>query len=120
MGRILIADDEESILSVMMDILQDAGHEVKGVGDGAAALAELEQNQYDVALIDVMMPKMGGYHVAVKIHAMPNPPKIVIVTARSFDADHHLLTNVGVDAYLPKPFAKQDLLNVVTKLLSQK
>ena len=119
MGKVIIADDEEHILSVMVDVLTDAGHDVKGVPDGPSMLAELKLNNYDVALIDVMMPKMNGYQVAAQIHGLPEPPRIVIVTSRSYDGDRSVVSNVGVDAFLPKPFANQDLVKVVANLLAK-
>src|SRR5688572_24025592 len=105
MARVLIADDEEQILSVMMDLLESAGHEVVGVTDGQEALRVLKTRDFDVALIDVMMPKVDGYHVAQQVHGLPNPPKVVIVTSRDYDGDKHALQAAGAAAFLPKPFA---------------
>lgn len=116
--RILIADDEAEILDVMRDVLEDAGYEVTGVGDGAQALSLLKDTKFDVALIDVMMPKLDGYHLAAQIHGLPNPPKVVIVTSRNFDRDERTLRSVGVAAFLPKPFSNRDLLEVVATLVS--
>jgi DNA-binding response OmpR family regulator len=84
------------------------------------ALQMLRQEAYDVALIDVMMPKLDGYHVASMIRGLPNPPKIVIVTSRNYDKDRNVLEMVGVDAFLPKPFSNRDLLEVVTTLIKRK
>lgn len=120
MGRILIADDEEQILSVMVDVLEAAGHDVVGVADGAEALNKLKLEEFDVALIDVMMPKMDGYHVAAQIHGLPTPPKVVIVTSRNYDGDRQALRAAGVDAFLPKPFSNKDLLEVVANMLKFK
>jgi CheY-like chemotaxis protein len=118
MGRILIADDEAKILEVMIDVLENAGHEVTGVADGEAAVVELKKGTYDVALLDVMMPKLNGYEVAAQIINLPNRPGIVIVTAaRNFEVDKGVLSNVGADAFLPKPFSNKDLLKVVKDLL---
>lgn len=120
MARILIADDEAHILDVMKDILEGAGHKVCGVVNGEDALAELKKSDYDVALIDVMMPKVDGYHVAAQIHGLSRPPRIVIVTSRNFDGDRQALIAAGVDAFLPKPFSNRDLVEVVTRLLADK
>ena len=119
MGRVLVADDEEHILSVMMDILEGAGHEVTGVRDGEEALAALKTSApFDVALIDVMMPKLDGYHLAAQIHGLPDPPRIVIVTSRNFDRDEATLQTVGAAAFLPKPFSNKELIEVVTRLMA--
>jgi len=117
MGRILIADDETEILSVMTDVLEEAGHKVIGVIDGEEAFKELQKHVFDVALIDVMMPKMDGYHLATRIHGLPRPPKVVIVTSRNYDKDQKTLEAVGVAAFLPKPFSNRDLIEVVSNLM---
>lgn len=120
MGRILVADDEEHILEVMVDVLEDVGHEVVGVRDGEEAFRVLQLAEFDVALVDVMMPKMDGYHLATKIHGLEKPPKVVIVTSRNMEGDRQALYAAGVAAFLPKPFSNRDLLEVVTNLLAQK
>ncbi len=121
MGRILIADDEAKILEAMMDVLEMAGHDVTGVPDGEAAVNELKVKEYDVVLLDVMMPKLNGYQAAAQIHGIPNRPSIVIVTAaRNFESDKSVLENVGAEAFLPKPFANKDLIKVVKDLLAKR
>jgi CheY-like chemotaxis protein len=119
MGRVLIADDEEHILEVMIDVLEGAGHVVIGVHDGEQAVKRLRESRFDVALIDVMMPKMDGYHVAAQIHGLEDPPRVVIVTSRNFDGDKQALYAAGVAAFLPKPFSNRDLIEVVARLLAE-
>ena len=120
MGRILIADDEEHILEVMVDILEMAGHEVVAVNDGEEALKQLRVRHFDVALFDVMMPRLDGYHAAQQVHGLDNPPRVVIVTSRNFEADQRALAAAGVDAFLAKPFQNRDLVDVVASLLQKK
>jgi len=118
MAKILIADDEEQILDVMKEVLEGAGHEVFGVVNGEEALKVLENWKFDLAFLDVMMPKLNGYQLAAKIHGLPHQPKVIIVTARNFEKDENTIRRIGISAYLPKPFAKKDLLAIVEKLLS--
>lgn len=120
MARILIADDEKQILEVMMDVLEAAGHEVVGVADGQEALWRLQSSDFEVALLDVMMPKMDGYHLAQAIHGLINPPKVVIVTSRDFRGDEQVLVAAGADAFLPKPFANRDLVEVVAQMVKKR
>ena len=120
MGRILIADDEAKILEVMKDILEGEGHQVVAVSDGETALRWLQSDRFDVALIDVMMPRMDGYHVAAAVRALENPPKIIIVTARDYKTDKEAIHASGADAFLPKPFATKDLIEVVKNLIAEK
>ena len=115
MGRILIADDERQILEAMADVLEAAGYDVVGAFDGEDALGKLRAGGFDVALIDVVMPKLDGYHLAQKIHGLPEPPKIVIVTSRDFEGDENALRAAGADAFLPKPFSNRDLIEVVAR-----
>ena len=117
MGRILVADDEEHLLSVMVDVLEAAGHEVIGVNDGAEALRQLQIKAFDVAILDVMMPKIDGYHLAQQVHSFVNQPHIVIVSARSFEGDRHAVQAAGAAAFLSKPFANKELVEVVANLL---
>ena len=117
MANILVADDEINILEVITDVLENAGHDVTPVGDGEAALAQLKKNQFDVALLDVMMPRLDGYHLSAMIHGLPRRPKIIIISARDFDADRSAIVAAGVDAFLSKPFSNKELLEAVTKLL---
>ena len=120
MGRVLIADDEEQILGIMMDVLEGAGHEVMGAADGEEAYKILQKESFEVAVLDVMMPKLDGYHLATKLHGLPNPPKVVIVTSRNYDADEATLRSIGVEAFLPKPFSNRDLIEVVARLIAGK
>lgn len=120
MARVLIADDERLILEAMMDVLEAAGHEVVGVADGQEALWRLQSSDFDVALFDVMMPKMDGYHLAQAVHGLMNPPKVVIVTSRDFKGDQQALTAAGADAFLQKPFANRDLVEVVANMIKKK
>lgn len=120
MGRILIADDEQQILEVMVDILESAGHEVVGVADGREAFNAIQSSGFDLAILDVMMPKLDGYHLAQAIQGLKNPPAIVIVTSRDFEGDKIALHAAGVSAFLPKPFSNKDLVEVVSKLLKNR
>ena len=120
MARVLIADDEKQILEVMMDVLESAGHQVVGVSDGQEALWRLQSSEFDVALIDVVMPKMDGYHLAQAVHGLMNPPMIVIVTSRDYKGDQQALVAAGADAFLPKPFAKRDLIEVVANMVKKR
>lgn len=119
MGHILVADDEVHILEVMIDILETAGHEVVGVTNGQEALDQIQSTVFEVVLLDVMMPKLDGYHLAQKLQGLPYKPQIVIVTSRDFDGDQQALSAAGVDAFLPKPFSNRDLLEVVANLLKK-
>jgi CheY-like chemotaxis protein len=120
MGRILIADDESKILELMKDVLEGQGHQIVGVSDGETALRWVQSDHFDVVLIDVMMPRMDGYHLAAAVRSLENPPKIVIVTARDFHGDKDAILASGADAFLPKPFSTKDLIDVVKNLIASR
>lgn len=101
----------------MTDVLEEAGYHIETASNGEDAFIALKKNPFDVALIDVMMPKMDGYHLAAKINGLPQKPKIVIVTSRDFDRDEETVNRIGAAAFLSKPFSKKELLDAVSNLL---
>ncbi|MCG3203575.1 MAG: putative transcriptional regulatory protein YedW [Elusimicrobia bacterium] len=119
MGKILIADDEQSILEAMTDVLLDQGHQVVGVSDGREALFQIQLQDFDVAILDVMMPKMDGYHLAQALRGLAHPPAVLIVTSRDFEGDQQALKATGVTAFLQKPFSNSELVDVVDQLLKR-
>jgi CheY-like chemotaxis protein len=119
MARILVVDDEKQILQIMKEVLEGAGHKVSIAVNGEEALDILTEDPHDLVLLDVMMPKLDGYHAAAKIHGLPKPPKIVIVTARDFEGDYRVVQSLGVSAFLSKPFSKKSLLKTITDLLDE-
>lgn len=102
----------------MKDILETQGHQVVAVADGETALRWLQSDKFDVALMDVMMPRLDGYHVAAAVRSLDKPPKIIIVTARDFHGDKDAIHASGADAFLPKPFSTKDLIDVVKNLIA--
>lgn len=117
MAKILVADDEPSILDVIIETLEQCGHEVVGVSDGLQALNLLNSLIFDLAILDVMMPKLDGYHLATKIHGLVHPPKVMIISSRNFEDDRSLLNSIGADAFLAKPFSKKELINAIDNLI---
>lgn len=120
MAKILVVDDEQLILEAICDVLGMADHEAVGVSDAKHALAMLSQQHFDLALVDVMMPEMNGYHLAAKIHGLANPPKVIIATARHYEDDERTLKIIGVSAFISKPFSNRDLLELISKVLKEK
>jgi two-component system, OmpR family, response regulator ResD len=117
MFKVLVADDDRQILDSIVDVFENGGYEVVGVCDGLQALALLKTHSFDMAIIDVMMPKMDGYHLAAKIHALEKKPKVVIMSSRRFEEDKVTLDHIGVSAFMQKPFSIKELLETVQRLL---
>ncbi len=120
MARILVADDEQQILEAIVDVLENAGHTVVGVSDGREALFQVQSTQFDLVVLDVMMPKMDGYHLAKEIHNLRNPPIIVIATSRNFEGDKQALLAAGAAAFVSKPFSNRDLVDMVATLVENR
>ncbi|EOS26172.1 hypothetical protein C806_01388 [Lachnospiraceae bacterium 3-1] len=100
---ILIADDEKEIRELLRLYLEKDGYHVLEAQDGPSAVAILEQEEVDMALLDIMMPELDGYRVLKKIRENSNIP-VMILSAKNQDADKILGLDLGADDYLAKPF----------------
>lgn len=101
--RVLIADDEPDIRSVLALYLENAGYEVVEVADGGAAIEELASQQVDLCLLDIMMPVLDGYRVLKRVRETSEIP-VIIISAKGQDPEKILGLNLGADDYLVKPF----------------
>jgi DNA-binding response OmpR family regulator len=101
--RVLVADDEKDIRSVLALYLEDAGYEVVEAADGAEALRALETQDIDLCLLDIMMPELDGYQVLKRTREANDVP-IIIVSAKGQDPEKILGLNLGADDYMVKPF----------------
>ncbi|MCS6944575.1 MAG: response regulator [Sutterellaceae bacterium] len=117
--KILIADDEPNIVTALEFLLHRAGYEVRSVSNGADALAQVEAFAPDLVLIDIMMPQASGYEVCQKIRERPqwNHIKVVIVSAKGREAEVSKGLSLGADLYVTKPFATQELIAAIDRLL---
>lgn len=100
---ILVADDEAEIRDLLRIYLENSGYDVLEAADGLEALAILEKNHVDLAVLDVMMPGLNGLHVLKKLRETSNIP-VLVFSAKDTDADKILGLNLGADDYLTKPF----------------
>lgn len=101
--RVLVVDDEKLIVKGIRFSLEQDGMEVDCAYDGEEALELARQNQYDMVLLDVMLPKMTGFEVCQQIREFSNVP-IVMLTAKGEDMDKILGLEYGADDYITKPF----------------
>ena len=111
--RILVVDDEKSIVDILRLNLQKEGYTVSEAYDGAEAvekaLAENSEDRPDLILLDVMLPEMNGFDVCKKIRESSTVP-IVMITAREDEVDKVLGLEIGADDYVTKPFSMRELL----------
>ncbi len=108
--RILIAEDEVALAKAIVKIFEKNNYSADAVYDGEEALAYIGTNNYDVAVLDVMMPKMDGITVLKKIRQTGNNIPVLILSAKSEVEDKILGLDNGANDYLAKPFDSRELL----------
>lgn len=108
MYNVLVCDDDREIVEAIEIYLSQEGYKVLKAYDGEEALKVLDREKVDFLIIDVMMPKLDGIRATLKIREKKNMP-IIILSAKSEDADKILGLNVGADDYMTKPFNPLEL-----------
>ncbi len=117
MEKILIVEDEESILMGLEDNFKLEGYEVAGATDGLQGLSMAKERQYDLIMLDIMLPKMDGYEVCKQLRQVGMKVPILMLTAKSQEIDKVLGLELGADDYVTKPFSPRELLARVKALL---
>lgn len=115
MAKILVCDDDKDIVEAIDIYLTQEGYEVLKAYDGAEAIKVLKRNEVDLLIMDVMMPRLDGIRATLKIRENMSLP-IIILSAKSEDADKILGLNIGADDYITKPF---NPLELVARVKSQ-
>lgn len=114
--KILIAEDDEDIVSLLNLYLESSGYQVICTRNGIEALKILENEPIDLAVLDIMMPKMDGYELTKQIREISNIP-IIIISAKGHDNDKIIGLNLGADDYISKPFNPMELVARVSSNL---
>lgn len=115
--KILIADDEERIVSLVSDFLRAAGYETVTAADGAEALKKFrDEGDFSLVLLDIMMPEIDGWEVCREIRKESGVP-IIMLTARAEEFDQLMGFESGADEYVTKPFSPAVLVKRVTALI---
>ena len=114
--RILVVDDEKLLVKGVKFNLENEGYEVECAYDGAAAVEMARNGRYDLIILDVMMPEVDGKEACLRIREFYNVP-IIMLTARSEDADKLMGFECGADDYVTKPFNILELKARVRALL---
>jgi DNA-binding response OmpR family regulator len=108
--KVLLAEDDLSLGYVIKDNLVDAGYDVMLCPDGQTAIDNFDKSQYDICLLDIMMPYKDGFSVAKKIRQQSDVVPILFLTAKSMEEDKVKGFLSGADDYITKPFSMQELL----------
>ena len=117
--RILVVEDERDLNRILTKTLTKAGYTVDGCYDGEEAMDFLETAEYDVMLLDVMLPKQDGYQVVAEMRRRGMDTPVLFLTARDSVADRVQGLDLGADDYLVKPFDFDELLARI-RVLSRK
>jgi len=117
--RILIVDDDEMVLMALEELLKPEGYEIHAVSRGAEALKKLEEDGYDLLMLDVIMPEMDGFTLCRRIRENERYRDIPIVflSAKSRDEDSVQGLEVGANLFLSKPISPDKLLAIVSDTL---
>jgi len=117
MAKILIAEDNFLNLKLMFDILSSQGYTLDVVSDGEEALEKLKENNYDLFLLDLQMPKLSGFDVLTILKKDKNPTKTIVVSACAMAEEIEKAKALGCADFITKPIRLHDFLNVVKKNL---
>jgi CheY-like chemotaxis protein len=122
-GRVLVAEDNPINQRVVAILLDKLGYSADLASDGKQALEKLEQQDYDVVLMDCQMPVMDGFEAAAAIRALPNGRSripIIAVTANVLAGQREKCLEAGMNDYIPKPINREILENAIQKFLASR
>ena len=116
--KILVVDDEELIRNVIKEYLMMENYTVDEAGDGQEAIEKAKNNDYNLIIMDIMMPKMDGYQACKEIKKNKNVP-FIMLSARSEEYDKLIGFDLGIDDYVTKPFSPKELVARVKAILKR-
>ena len=116
MQKILIVEDDLAIQALLHDFIQEAGYSVELASDGVEALSRFSEQNFDLVLLDIMLPKIDGYGVCELIRKQSDVP-IIMLTALSGEEDQIKGLDLQVDDYITKPFSMPVLLRKIAAVL---
>jgi DNA-binding response OmpR family regulator len=121
-AKVLVADDDEDILALISFRLERSGYRVQTADDGEKAFDLAVQDDFDLVIVDVMMPKLDGYELTRKLRQNPSTRSIpiILLTARVQEPDIARGFDAGADDYIKKPFSPQELRARVQAILGRR
>jgi two-component system alkaline phosphatase synthesis response regulator PhoP len=114
--RILVVEDEASLREGLVDLLEDAGHTVRAVSDGEAAVREGLDQEFDLVILDLMLPRLDGFEVCRRLRDRQPSLGVLMLTARGDESDKVRGLRAGADDYVTKPFGTEELLARINSL----
>lgn len=119
MDRILVVDDEAKIREVIREYGEFSGYDVSEADDGITAVGLCKLNDYDLIIMDIMMPKLDGYSACKEIKKIKDIP-IIMLSARGEEYDKLYGFDLGIDDYVVKPFSPKELIARVNAVLARR
>ena len=119
MTRILVAEDEPAILDAVAYTLRGEGFDVETAEDGEHALREAREHDYDLLILDLMLPKLSGTEILRRVRD-ESPLPVIVLTAKSAEADRVLGLEIGADDYVTKPFSMAELVGRIRAMLRRR
>lgn len=116
---VLIVEDDQDIVELLSLYLTGSGYDVVTAGNGEEALEQLQQHPADIALVDIMMPRMNGYDFIKALRATDNIP-VIIISARTQAADKIVGLDAGADGFIAKPFNPLEVTAQIRALLRRR
>lgn len=107
--KILVVDDDEELVDFLEDYLEKDGYEVRGTYNGKDALRRFREREFDLVVLDLMLPEMDGYRVCERMRREAETP-IIMLTAKTSDEEKIKGLDLGADDYVTKPFSPGELL----------
>ena len=115
--RLLIVEDEDAIRAGLEDVFVYHGYDVESVADGAEGLGKALTGQFDLLLLDVMLPSLNGFEICDRVRAEDREQPIIMLTAKTSDEDIVQGLKLGADDYVAKPFSVAELVLRVEAVL---
>jgi DNA-binding response OmpR family regulator len=116
---ILVVDDDRELIDGLRHLLEKQGYRVMQANDGHQAKSVIYNQKPDLVILDMMMPRMGGYPVLEHFRGKPDVPPIIMITANEGSRHKAYAEYLGVVDYIRKPFAMERLLEAVNKAFAQ-
>jgi len=119
-GKILVVEDETSIQKILEFEIQQAGFEVELAGDGKVGFEKAKTGNYDVIILDVMLPKKDGFTVCRELRELNINTHIILLSARDAEFDRVLGLDTGADDYMVKPFSVREVVSKLKAVMRRK
>ncbi len=116
--KVLVVDDEVKIRAVIKEYAEFEGYDIDEAGDGMEAIAKCKATDYDLIIMDIMMPKLDGYSAVKEIKKVKNIP-VIMLSARAEEYDKLFGFEIGVDDYVVKPFSPKELMARINAVITR-